>query len=146
MRKRNFSEKFFVQKICLHLVRSIKHKSQTITKLIICQYNCPKIVFLLHQVRSTDRMPAAASTSSPSYAKSSSVETNYKENSLNGSEKSSPVQSKDSNMQPNLSTSAYSSRKSSEVLCIIAVVKLFAEAPHYDYTFLIQIYAFSDEW
>ena len=103
-------------------------------KLIICQYNGRKILFLLHQVRSTDRMPAA-SNSSPSYAKSSSVETNYKENSLNGSEKSSPVQAKDSNMQPNLSTSAYSSRKSSEVLCIIAVVKLFAEAPHYDYTF-----------
>ena len=44
-----------------------------------------------------------------------STETNYKENLLNG-EKPSPVitQAKDSNMQPNLSTSY--GRKSSEVL------------------------------
>ena len=68
-----------------------------------------------------------------------STETNYKENLSNG-EKPSPVitQAKDSNMQPNLSTSY--GRKSSEVLYkyIIATLPLFAVA---DYT-LIQIYAF----
>ena len=65
-----------------------------------------------------------------------STETNYKENLLNG-EKPSPVitQAKDSNMQPNLSTSY--GRKSSEVL-YNCDKPLFAVA---DYTW-IRIYAF----